>query len=1040
MVQITLRDYLQQTEDAIGSNRVDNALTRCQFMLSYFPEALEIQRLLGEVYLAQGRIEEAQHLFDWVLTNDPENVLAYCNCAHLSEHRAEYDVALDCYQQAYELSRGNGQIREEFNRLSERVGQKGFMFSRAGLARLYMRGDLLSEAIQEWEAVLTVSPERLDARIGLLETYWRAGHIENVEQLAEQILHDVSGCLKALLLQASIISAKDSQRSQELLRRAEALDPDHTTAQVLFADALASQPDDPFLRMLKKAPALLSGPTSQEQQPNSFAPASDPINALGSDNNIDALALWGKDAYGSSETTLVKPRSDATSASTGMSVTPLWGHEEVQNNPSHPGISLSPSTGTTLQASWNAPRQEVNTTQSSQQTPAESQEHAPEPWELLQDALNQLDSAGAEPHVATGSQTALNKEGVPLWENISGSVELSQPTLDISAPTSSPMPRQQESSSSSGLKLDPWGVPMEEPAPATDNATSPPNWLNMLSEQQAQSNASSSAVQDPAESFISAPQPLPLTPEATASPMATENAESLPSWLQSVGGAKSEEVEEEESFFGPSWLKSLGATTMAEEEAPATTASASETQTPHTAQPEYTDLQHEEYTHTPFAQHSGALTQLPSDPYQSVPSHNAVPEINPYESWSQASVNNSPQTYEQSSWTSAEVAHQSEYTNYETPSAHEDASASLPQSSPALPTEQPFQQETVPGKAEQNLLTTLEELEQSLWSKGFIPLEPNSLATLAAQTQESSVSSHDPDTLKAPEAYAVQDLQPSTSRQEPQETPETPSLSSALAQLGGMSAESPSPAAPELTTSLEMVEQNEQPSWLQALKNASAAPTVPATPAWPNAPFESSAPAAYADNLLPPPPAEEEAHPATSHTPTQPGMKELQQTVKAPAMRGNPLLDPEAELETTMRRPAVRLQSIQHQTPRSQRAQETLIVSRSSSRERIEKASKATKSANENLSRRDRLVKGYQYQLVGDYDEAMQEYRIIIRSGTDLLNEVVSNVRALLKLAPNYSAGYRVLGDAYMRQGEYLQAMEAYNKALTMTKKVKSRA
>ena len=157
-------------------------------------------------------------------------------------------------------------------------------------------------------------------------------------------------------------------------------------------------------------------------------------------------------------------------------------------------------------------------------------------------------------------------------------------------------------------------------------------------------------------------------------------------------------------------------------------------------------------------------------------------------------------------------------------------------------------------------------------------------------------------------------------------------------------------------------------------------------------------------------------------------------------MQGNPLLDIEGELETTMKRPAVRLQTMQRSSSPSQRRRESYTVSRSQSGERIEKAARATKPTNENLSYRDRLVKGYQYQLVGDYDEAMQEYRVIIRSGTDLLSEVVSNVRALLKLAPNYSAGYRVLGDAYMRQGEYLQAMEAYNKALTMTKKVKSRA
>jgi tetratricopeptide (TPR) repeat protein len=88
-----------------------------------------------------------------------------------------------------------------------------------------------------------------------------------------------------------------------------------------------------------------------------------------------------------------------------------------------------------------------------------------------------------------------------------------------------------------------------------------------------------------------------------------------------------------------------------------------------------------------------------------------------------------------------------------------------------------------------------------------------------------------------------------------------------------------------------------------------------------------------------------------------------------------------------------------------------------------------------NLSYKERLRKGYHHQLAGDYDEAMQEYRVIIRNAPELLSEVVSNMRALLKLAPRYAPGYRVLGDAYMRQGEYLQAMEAYNKALMMAKK-----
>src|SRR5579884_4409888 len=66
MASATLRDYLQYTEDAISAGRIDEAQARCQRILSHFPESLEAQRLLGEVYLAQEQLEEAQQTFDWI--------------------------------------------------------------------------------------------------------------------------------------------------------------------------------------------------------------------------------------------------------------------------------------------------------------------------------------------------------------------------------------------------------------------------------------------------------------------------------------------------------------------------------------------------------------------------------------------------------------------------------------------------------------------------------------------------------------------------------------------------------------------------------------------------------------------------------------------------------------------------------------------------------------------------------------------------------------------------------------------------------------
>lgn len=150
-----------------------------------------------------------------------------------------------------------------------------------------------------------------------------------------------------------------------------------------------------------------------------------------------------------------------------------------------------------------------------------------------------------------------------------------------------------------------------------------------------------------------------------------------------------------------------------------------------------------------------------------------------------------------------------------------------------------------------------------------------------------------------------------------------------------------------------------------------------------------------------------------------------------PAARSEALFD--SGLEATMKRPAVRLQPMQQRS-----ASQNAATSSSSGRSRGMERTAGSRAGDGSISYQERLLKGYQHQLVGDYDEAMQEYRVVIRNAPELLADVVSNVRALLKLAPKYSTGYRVLGDAYMRQGEYLQAMEAYNKALTMAKRAKS--
>jgi hypothetical protein len=307
------------------------------------------------------------------------------------------------------------------------------------------------------------------------------------------------------------------------------------------------------------------------------------------------------------------------------------------------------------------------------------------------------------------------------------------------------------------------------------------------------------------------------------------------------------------------------------------------------------------------------------------------------------------------------------------------------------------------SETEQEQMAALEHFDNDLRSQGFVPLQPGTLSTLA----------------------------------------EEPSLSSALAELGNFSADP--------VTSEPQVAQVNPDTFIQPAESAEPAPSPgilagniqPHEPAlsWESTLDQGAELSANTETQQ----TQHENNGILSETPTQypvpleaesqtfepvenSAERIIEETPLIPSYRADAWL--EDDLETTMKRPAIRLQSMQQ----SATLPDTLSML---GRARVGDLGKALDS---NVSNKERLLRGYQLQLAGAYDDAMVEYRIIIRKAPELLSEVISNVRALLKLSPRYSAGFRVLGDAYMRQGEYLQAMEAYNKALTIAKKAKSQS
>jgi len=894
MAQITLRNYLQETEDAIKFGRIDDAYDNCRRILTYYPEFLDAHRLLGEVYLAQGQLEEAQQAFDWILANDPENVITYCDRALISEGLSDIDTALDCYQQAYELSRGNSQIRQQFNQLSAKAGQQEFMFSRAGLARLYMRGDLLTQAVQEWETVLAASPDRLDARIGLLETYWREGMYEKAEQLAGEILEEIPSCLKALLLLAHITSTSNMQQAQELIQRAEALDPELIMAQELFSDLIASQPNDPFLARIRKEPVLLD--TEAELEPAQESPAEEPEavanGSLSPTAASDPLFGWNNLESWSELDTIVVPQPD------------------IEPAPESPALATWLSTDSQKVEAW-----------ADQLT---NDHPALEGWQAAPEAEEGVESAQA--------YDVLDQQ--PWYQN-----------EELATPTSGPTNSWEDASNLFPVEA----ANSRETSVQDTSHPLPPAWLDMLTKGDtlepggAETTLPSSFNIEEQGTLIMPVAPQASMEEAFSPPPAAQQSEQEPPFFFASD-------DNDIDMGWPEWLKSLGAATFEPEPTP---------------QPEV----------------EPAPEAAPESQYET-----------PFTSW----------TDDIQPWS-------------------DQVDQLLPEN-------------------EQHTLNALENLESELHAQGFTPLEPGTLSTIA---QESTLSSalaqlgnlaqqaHQQEELVPPSPAPFTQLDETTWSQ-----PYSPSQPIAQP-AASINTPEPPPISPDhqeeiqapVADSLPTIHTEVEPEPLQIPSNQAqqSAPQLPTeTP-----PNPAAAPIQEASSSQP-----QHVEAASNHT-LEPALNSNPSappdTLLIPSYHADALF--ENELETTMKRPAIRLQPMQQQPAKQPSAQQSQSISKGRSTDRT--AGKAAESA---ANHKERLLKGYQYQLNGDYDEAMQEYRLIIRGAPELLSEVISNVRALLKLAPKYSLGYRILGDAYMRQGEYLQAMEAYNKALTMAKKAKSQA
>lgn len=80
-----------------------------------------------------------------------------------------------------------------------------------------------------------------------------------------------------------------------------------------------------------------------------------------------------------------------------------------------------------------------------------------------------------------------------------------------------------------------------------------------------------------------------------------------------------------------------------------------------------------------------------------------------------------------------------------------------------------------------------------------------------------------------------------------------------------------------------------------------------------------------------------------------------------------------------------------------------------------------------------RLEQARSHRDSGAMDEAIVEYRTVVRNAPELLPDVLADVESCLIERPEHPELHRLLGDARIRQGDYLGALESYNRAVALT-------
>jgi tetratricopeptide (TPR) repeat protein len=175
-----VRDILTRGRDHYAAREYDKAERYLAQLAQQHLSYADVYEMLGVIYHQQGRLGDAEAMFEEALRINPAYTEAALNLAVTFNDLGKYREAKEIYQKAMNASRNAPRQLDPFAK-----GKIANMHAEVGAA--YHTVGLYEDAVREYEHALALCPKFIDIRTKLGTTYREMGNIQAAVREFERV-------------------------------------------------------------------------------------------------------------------------------------------------------------------------------------------------------------------------------------------------------------------------------------------------------------------------------------------------------------------------------------------------------------------------------------------------------------------------------------------------------------------------------------------------------------------------------------------------------------------------------------------------------------------------------------------------------------------------------------------------------------------------------------------------------------------------------------------------------------------------------------